>query len=221
MIIRRLTALVAVALLVAACSTAGAADDPTADGDGGELGATTWVLQSYLAGGALTIVPDDLFVDAEFRSSRVTGFSACNTYDAIYRTGGRMLLISQPVVTRLACEGPPGDLEAAYLALLQQSRFYNVTRDTLTIRGPDLAVLLVFDAAPANPLLGPWVVECLRDARRAPSPRRSPAPTLTAVFGLAKVGGSSGCNTYTGSLHDQRHGRRDRAARLDPDGLRR
>src|SRR6185295_4281559 len=157
MIIRRLTALVAVALLVTACSSA-AAGDPTADGNGGELGATTWVLQSYLAGGALTIVPDDLFVDAEVKSSRVTGFSACNTYDALYRTGGRLLLISQTVVTRLACEGPPGELEAAYLALLEQSRFYSVRGSTLTIRGADLSVLLVFEAGPANPLLGAWVV---------------------------------------------------------------
>ena len=196
MIIRRLTALVAVALLVTACSTA-AAGDPTADGEGGELGATTWVLQSYLANGALTIVPDDLFVDAEFRSSRVTGFSACNTYDALYRTGGRLLLISQTVVTRLACEGPPGDLEAAYLALLEQSRFYNVNRDDLTIRGADLTVLLVFHVAPANPLLGPWVVNAYASA-----PGTTTAPlagtSLTAVFGLSKVGGSSGCNTYTG-----------------------
>ena len=219
MIIRRLTALVAVALLVSACSTA-AAGDPTADGDGGELGATTWVLQSYLANGALTIVPDDLFVDAEFRSSRVTGFSACNTYDALYRTGGRILLISQTVVTRLACEGPPGDLEAAYLALLEQSRFYNVNRDDLTIRGADLTVLLVFHAAPANPLLGAMGRECLRHGA---GHHDRAARRHLADRGLRPVQGRRllGLQHLHGSLHDQRHGRRDRAARVDPDGLRR
>ena len=43
---RRLAALGGITLLVAACSTAGTVSD-TADGSGGEIQATNWVLRSY------------------------------------------------------------------------------------------------------------------------------------------------------------------------------
>ena len=55
----------------------------------------------------------------------------------------------------------------------------------------------MFDAAPANPLLGSWIVESY-----APTPNSQTVPLpgteLTAVFRLNKVAGSSGCNTYQG-----------------------
>ena len=45
------------------------------------------------------------------------------------------------------------------MGLLTQSRFYSVRRDTLTIRGADAAILLVFDAARIQPAPRPWVVD--------------------------------------------------------------
>ena len=48
-----------------------------------------------------------------------------------------------------------------------------------------------------------------------------PDTELTAVFRLAKVAGSSGCNTYQGPYTTNEHDRRDRPAGDDPDGLRR
>ncbi|MFL5648332.1 MAG: META domain-containing protein, partial [Chloroflexota bacterium] len=130
---RRLAILAALLLVVAGCTSAGA-DDKTADGDGGELGATRWVLQSMSDAGALTILPDGLYADAEFTSLRVKGFSGCNDYDAVYRNAGPMLLVSEPVTTRMACPEPASTFESSYLGLLRQSRFYNVRSDTLTIR---------------------------------------------------------------------------------------
>ena len=194
---RRVAALGGVALLVAACSTAAGTASDTADGSGGEIQATNWVLRSYDVAGTLTILPDDLYADADFRAQRVTGFAGCNTYDAVYRTGGRLLLVSMAATTLMACPDPAGSFEAAYLVLLNQSRFYNIRLDTLTIRGADGTILLVFDAAPNNPLLGSWIVDSYASA-----PGTITAPLegteLTAVFRLAKVGGSSGCNTYDG-----------------------
>lgn len=194
---RRLVALGGVALLVASCSTASGTASDTADGSGGEIQATNWVLRSYDVAGALTIVPDDLYADADFRAGRVSGFAGCNTYDAVYWTGGRQLLVSMAATTLMACEDPAGSFETAYLALLDQSRYYNIRLDTLTIRGADGTILLVFDAAPNNPLLGSWIVDSYASA-----PGTITAPLegteLTAVFRLAKVGGSSGCNTYDG-----------------------
>jgi heat shock protein HslJ len=201
--VRRLGALVAVALLAAGCSSAAGSANDTADGSGGELGATQWVLRSYDSAGALALVPDDQYADAEFTngftSGHVAGFAGCNEYSALYRAGGRLLFVSMFTTTRVSCGETADAFERTYLNLLSQSRFYNVNvvGDTLTIRGATGTVLLVFDAAPANPLLGSWVVDSYSTA---PGALVAPLPgtELTAVFRLAKVGGSSGCNTYQG-----------------------
>ena len=200
-IMRRLGILATLLLVVAGCT--GGTDDKTADGEGGELGATRWVLQSMLTDGALTIVPDGLYADAQFQSLRVKGFSGCNRYDAVYRTGGRTLIVSNVVSTRMACPEPAFTFESAYLDLLQQSSYYNVRSDTLTIRGADASVLLVFLAAPSNPLLGSWVVDSYQSA---PNTLSAPLPDshMTAVFGLSNVAGFAGCNSYTGPYTTER-----------------
>jgi len=107
---RRLAALGGITLLVAACSTAGTVSD-TADGSGGEIQATNWVLRSYDVAGSLTIVPDDLYADADFRAQRVKGFAGCNTYDALYWANGRQLLVSMAATTLMACADPAGSFE--------------------------------------------------------------------------------------------------------------
>ena len=81
MTIRRLGALAALALIISACS---AGPEP-AD----QLEGTRWVLSSMDLDGALTIVPETLYADAEFTAHRVQGFSGCNTFDALYQAGGR------------------------------------------------------------------------------------------------------------------------------------
>jgi heat shock protein HslJ len=190
MVLRRIAAVLALGVLVAACSAG--------PGTGGQLEGTDWVLRSYQQDGALVVVPETQYADAEFRSQRVSGFAGCNTFDALYRAGGRMLLISQPAVTFMACADEANAFEAAYLAALQESRFYSERRGTLTVFDADGATILVFDAAPRNPVLGNWVVDAF-----ATGDGTVTAPlddtVLTAVFGLATVGGSSGCNTFTGT----------------------
>ena len=167
------------------------------EGSGGELQATRWVLSSYASEGALTVVPDGQYADARFTANRVKGFAGCNDFDAVYRTGARMLLISMPILTLAFCSEDANAFEGTYMSLLQASRFYSVRAGTLTIRGPDREILLMFDAAPRNPLLGSWVVDSYQDSTGAVV---TPLPDteLTAVFRFAKVAGSSGCNTYQG-----------------------
>ena len=87
--------------------------------------------------------------------------------------------------------------ESTYLTVLHESRFFGVRDDTLTIFGPGGQAILVYDAAPKNPLLGSWVVDSFATA---PGSQAVPisGTELTAVFGITNVGGSSGCNTYDG-----------------------
>ena len=94
---RLIAVLVVVAGLVAACSSG--------EGAGGQLDGTKWILRSYLVDSTLTLVPDTEYADAEFDANRVSGFGGCNRYDALYRTGGRTLFITDPASTLMACVG--------------------------------------------------------------------------------------------------------------------
>ncbi len=187
---RPLGALVALALLIAACSAG--------PGTGGQLEGTHWVLSSMDVDGTLTIVPEILYADAEFTAHRVQGFSGCNTFDALYQAGGRRLTVSQSATTLMACDPAAMEFEQSYLARLADSRFYSVRRDTLTIFDALGSTALVFDAAPRNPLLGTW------DADSFGVPPSTvvglvEGTELEVVFGIATVGGYSGCNSFSGT----------------------
>src|SRR3974390_378354 len=147
---RRIGALIALVFLLGGCTSG--------IGTGGELQATHWVLDSYSQGGSLTIVPETFYADAEFSVSRVSGFSGCNQYNAVYREGGRMLLVSMPSVTLMACDQQTMDLEQTYLSLLQGANSFSVRGSPLTVFHGGRRPSLVFDAAPQNPLLGKWQV---------------------------------------------------------------
>ncbi len=175
--------------LLAACSAG--------PGSGGVIEGTEWILRSYADGDTLAIVPETQYADAEFDRSRVVGLSGCNNYNAVYRQGGRTLLISQPALTLMACDEESMAFEQTYITNLQASRFYSVKRETLTIFGAKGATLLVFDAAPRNPLLGTWNVDSYADGSSVVAAPKEPA--LEVVFGLASVGGFSGCNTFSGT----------------------
>jgi heat shock protein HslJ len=166
-------------------------------GAGGIIEGTEWILRSYADAEELVLVPETEYADAEFDRHRVTGFGGCNQYDALYRTGTRSLLVSQPASTLLACDEESMTFEQTYLANLQQSRFYTVRRETLTIFGSAGATLLVFDASPRNPLLGNWDVDSYASGISITAP--SEGVRLEVVFGLASVGGFSGCNTFSGT----------------------
>jgi heat shock protein HslJ len=190
MSIRRLLLLVTLVASLAACAPG--------EGSGGTLDGTDWVLRSYLVDGALTIAPETEYASAEFRDRRISGFSGCNTYDGLYRTGTRTLLVSNVATTLMACDEATMAFESAFLTLLEQSRFYSARRSTLTIFDGDRREILVFDAAPRNPLLGTWDVDSF-----ATAPNSIVAPIegteLEIVFGIASVGGFAGCNSFSGT----------------------
>ncbi|MDF2734653.1 MAG: hypothetical protein K0S97_1276, partial [Chloroflexota bacterium] len=190
MIVRRLAALVAFALAVAACSAG--------PGTGGQLEGTDWILRSYQQDGSLAVVPEAQFANARFTANRVSGFSGCNDFDALYRAGGRTLFVSTPASTLMACAEEAMAFEAAYLAALDSSRFFSVRRSTLTVFDAIGSPVLEYDAAPRNPMLGTWEVDSFATAPNSVSAVLE-GTELTAVFGIASVGGSSGCNSYTGT----------------------
>ena len=189
---RRLGALAALVLVVvAACS-------PGVEGSGGQLEGTKWVVDSVWLDGALTVAPETAYADAEFSAHKVSGFSGCNTYDALYRAGGRTLLITQARTTLMACDEASMAFEQAFLAALANSRFYTSRRDTLTIYDGDRNAIVVFNAAPRNPLLGKWIIA---GYGTPPSTVNAilPDTQLDVTFGIASVGGFAGCNSFSGT----------------------
>ena len=88
--------------------------------------------------------------------------------------------------------------EQTYLALLDSSRFYSARRDTLTIYDEIGSTVLVFDAAPRNALLGHWRVDSFATGPGAVS-AVLPDTELEVVFGIGSVGGSAGCNSFSGT----------------------
>ena len=98
----------------------------------------------------------------------------------------------------MACVEPSMDFETAYLALLGQSRFFTARANTLTIYGPGSETLLVFDAAPENPLLGRWVVDSYSNAPGSVV-AVLPGTQLDVVFGIGNVAGFAGCNQFSGT----------------------
>ena len=188
---RRLGALAALVLLVVAACSPG-------PGSGGILEGTKWVLNAVAVGGVLTVVPETEYADAEFTSRQVSGFAGCNTFDASYRAGGRTLFVTRPRTTLMACPEPALGLEQAYLNALENSRFYTARADNLTIYDGDRNTILTFDAAPRNPLLGKWLVA---GYGTPPSTVNGilPGTELDVAFGIVAIGGSAGCNTFSGT----------------------
>jgi heat shock protein HslJ len=187
-----------VALVVGACTAT--PNDSTEDtGSGGIIEGTHWVLRSMDVDGSLTIVPDTLYADADFGALRVEGFSGCNGYNAVALTNGRSIRVSHwGPSTLMSCGEEADAFEARYRELLSESRYFTAREGTLRIFGPQLQSLLIFDAAPRNPLLGVWNVASYESA---PNSQSAPleGTQLSATFGLFRVSGSGGCNTYDGT----------------------
>jgi heat shock protein HslJ len=98
----------------------------------------------------------------------------------------------------MACPEEDMTFEQTYLGLLAESRFYSARRDTLTIYDGSATTILVFDAAPRNPLRGDWRVDSYASAPNTVSAVLE-GTELEVVFGLASVGGFAGCNSFNGT----------------------
>ena len=87
--------------------------------------------------------------------------------------------------------------------------------NTLTIYGAGRNELLVYDAAPRNPVRGEWQVTAFNNGADAVV---SPilGTEIDIAFGLASVGGFAGCNSFSGTYGT--NGNIIRSARLPRPG---
>jgi len=186
----------AIAVATAACSAAGSSPKP-AGGTGGTIEGVNWRLSSFAVSGKMTDVPQGVIVDATFASGRVSGSSGCNSYNGPAVVTGATIRIGPLTGTLMACSGPGGDVEQAYLPLLTAATSFTANADALTMFDAGGTPTLIYAAGAANPLEGEWNVTGYNNGKEAVV---SPVAgtTLTATFTGDAVSGSAGCNDYSG-----------------------
>ena len=145
----------------------------------------------------MTDVPQGVIVDATFASGRVSGSSGCNSYNGPAVVTGATLKIGPLSGTLMACVGPGGDVETAYLPLLTAATSFTASADALTLFDASGTPTLIYAAGAANPLEGEWNVTGYNNGKEAVVSPVS-GTTLTATFTGDQVSGSAGCNDYNG-----------------------
>ena len=100
-----------------------------------ELVGPVWQLTAYNNGrGGLQSVLAGTQPTAEFQAAgTVTGSGGCNTYSASYQTTSTSLSIGPVAATRMACEQPIMDQEAAYFAALERTSMYRFESGRLVL----------------------------------------------------------------------------------------
>jgi heat shock protein HslJ len=186
-----------VAFAAIACAALGAASVPAdaASRTRTPLRGTNWVLTDRVSIGTPL---DGVAVNAVFDTRRVGGSSGCNGYSNSYTTdGARMSIRNDGVSTQIACEGPAGKVEPAYLDALHRVGRWRVTGTTLTLSTRAGRRLLVYRASTGlQALEGSWDVNSFYTGSAISSP--VPGSKLTLVFDTSKATGDSGCNTFSG-----------------------
>lgn len=115
-----------------------------ANGDG-TLAGTRWTLTALngrepLEGTGITL---------SFRDGGVRGDAGCNSYSANdARTEDGAFRIGPVATTRIACKGPVGEQESAYLKALQTPGTYRLSGDRLEVRNASGETILVFQKRP-------------------------------------------------------------------------
>jgi heat shock protein HslJ len=186
-----------VALVAIACATVGLTDASANAKTRSRvpLRTTNWVLTDRVSLGTPLA---DVAVNAVFGADRVEGSSGCNGYSSSYSVDGRRMTIENDgVSTQIACAGPAGKVEPAYLRALQRVGRWRITGKTLTLSTRTGRRLLVYRASTGVTVLkGSWDVNSFYTGTAVSSP--VPGSTLTLVFHRSQVSGDSGCNTFSG-----------------------
>lgn len=187
------TTLAALALVAAGCSASG--------GSGGTLEGTVWQMKSYDNGSSMVDVPQGVYPDAVFASGKVSGVLVCNSYTGGFTQSGSSLTISTLAMTQMACANTSPDVESQMAAAMQKAATYTASKESLKIYDSGGKNVVVYQAAPADPLSGTsWVATGINNGNQAVV---SPASgtTITAQFSAdGQMSGNGGCNDYSASF---------------------
>lgn len=100
---------------------------------------TTWTVTTIFAGGTASSLPAEVVASLEFTADgRVSVQAGCNSGGGTYRVDGSTLRFSELGMTKRACDGPPGQMEAAVRAVLAADAVaFAIDANTLTLMAGD------------------------------------------------------------------------------------
>jgi heat shock protein HslJ len=185
-------AVAAVTVVLAGCGADGG-------GSGGTLDGRNWTLESYDVSGASRAVPAGVTADARFAAGQVSGFGGCNVFSGEAVVTGASLKVGPLAATQMACIGDASAVEAAYLANLGRAASFTAADDRLVIFDAAGRSILLYRAAPDNPLVGAWNVTGINNGREAVVSPQAGTRVTAAFAPDGRITGSGGCNTYTGT----------------------
>jgi heat shock protein HslJ len=114
-----------------------------------QLTGTNWQLNGYNNGreAVVSILAGSHITAAFGPDGRVSGFSGCNRFMGPYQAGEGGLTIGPLGSTRMACEQPLMDQEAAVLRALESTTQYRFENDMLVLRDGSGAMQAIFQVA--------------------------------------------------------------------------
>jgi len=159
--------------------------------------------RTFLSTGATgrDLVPDTR-VRLAFAEGTVNANAGCNHLGARVRIDDARLIANQVVGTDMGCSPALMDQDAWLVGLLESSPQLILEGDTLTLRGPDGAILELVDrriAEPDRPLVGTtWRLDAIVEGTAAEGVASSVPADVTSTLRISEDGQLSlapGCNS--------------------------
>jgi heat shock protein HslJ len=111
------------------------------------LTGTRWVLTTIMQGDAAMSVPGDVVATLELTDEGNFSMRACNQGGGGYEVDETTITFGEMMLTRMACQGAAGEVEAAMLEVLEAGQVaYAIDADNLTLTAGGAG--LVFNAQP-------------------------------------------------------------------------
>lgn len=193
--------LLAVALIVVACGSAGT--PPTSPSGDPFEPQGSWELTSGRVDGAEIPIVDDHPITLTIEGSEIGGTAACNSYGGRLTVTNGRLEIRDLGMTAMGCEEPVMAAEGAYTAALGAVNSIGGEGAELVLSGPKVELRFSALAAPptAEVVDTAWVLETLFVGDVASSVLGEPAALELRSDGT--FSGSTGCRSFSGEWLEQ------------------
>jgi heat shock protein HslJ len=112
--------------------------DNAADKAARPLVGTRWTVETLVSAGTSSSVPAGTAAFINFaEDGKVTGSTGCNSFGGTAKVDGNKIDFGELVMTKMACDGAAGDLEASVLRVLDQDLTYRISGGKLVLEAPD------------------------------------------------------------------------------------
>lgn len=161
------------------------------------LSGTGWVLDSLggeplLDGTSATLMFSD--------DGTVAGTAGCNRFNGAFTSVGNELTFEPLATTMMACQKPTMEQETSLLRMLEDSKFFAIKEDALTLSDGDELVTLVF-LAQSQQLEGTsWIISGYNDGAEAVVNVMSDSVSEVSFGEDGLISGTGGCNRLTGEF---------------------